>query len=62
MTIKKFYINYKYNASTPTETIDHAKSFSEAEKMLKEYRLSGEGSYYLSTRHTKKTSSRVLGV
>jgi len=48
------FINMKNPNNSDLETVDEFKTYSEARKMLKEYRLSdGYNSYYLSQRSCK---------
>ncbi len=48
----KRYINFKYD-NEPTETIDEAKDLTEANYLLNEYQMSGEGRYWISNKPTK---------
>lgn len=53
------YINGKLNGKT--ETIDEFETYGEAKEMIKEYRISFQGSGYqlwLSSRSTKEWSER----
>jgi adenylosuccinate lyase len=48
---RKYYINYKFNNYTGTETIDEANGHKEAKRLLKEYELSDRfGNYWISQR------------
>tara|TARA_R100001510_G_scaffold37773_1_gene34105 strand:+ start:1569 stop:1733 length:165 start_codon:yes stop_codon:yes gene_type:complete len=49
----KYYINFRYH-NLDIETIDETNSFKEAIFLLKNYRMSGDGSYWISKRATKE--------
>ena len=53
------YINYKFNNSIGTETIDQAKTYKEAKYLLSEYQISDPyGNYWISKRAVNKFKTK----
>ena len=53
------YINYKFNNELGTETLDSAKTLTEANILLREYEMSDPfGNYWISNRACKNYKSK----